>query len=104
MSEPFLRPAPPEGELPAPCPRGHEAERAGVWHGKAMEVVYDPRRHDVAFLMGGVSAKVRDGLIDTGWRHQLSDGGNQMWTRDRAALARSRLQRVRSAPSLSRIA
>jgi hypothetical protein len=104
MNEPFLRPATPEGNAPVPCPPGHEAEPAGVWHGKAMEVVYDPRRHDVAFLRGGVSANVRDGLVHTGWRHQLSDGDNQMWTRDRAALTRSRLQRVPSSPQLSRIA
>lgn len=104
MNEPFLRPATPEGDAPVPCPRGHEAEPAGVWHGKSMEVVYDPRRHDVAFLRGGVSTKVRDGLVDTGWRHQLSDGDNQMWTRDRTALTRSRLQQVPSVPTLSRTA
>ena len=104
MSEPYLRPAGPESAPPAPCPAGYEAEPAGVWHGKAMEVVYDPRRHDVALLRGGVSAKVRDGLVDSGWRHQLTDGANQMWTRDRTELVRSRLQRVPSAPKLSRIA
>ena len=42
--------------------------------------------------------------MDSGWRHQLTDGANQMWTRDRTELVRSRLQRVPSAPKLSRIA
>ncbi len=50
MRAPYLRPAGPEGTPPAPCPPGHQAEAAGLWHGRAMEVVYDPRRHDVAFL------------------------------------------------------
>lgn len=104
MNEPVLRPATAEGELPAPCPRGYETEPAGIWHGKAMEVVYDPRRHDVAFFRGGVSPKVRDGLVDTGWQHQVSDGASEMWTRHRSDLARQRLQRVPSAPKLSRVA
>lgn len=94
MSEPFLRPATPEGDTPAPCPRGHEAEPAGVWHGKAMEVVYDPRRHDVAFLRGETTLDVRSGLVATGWSHQSSDGGTEMWVRDRVALAQARLART----------
>ncbi len=104
MREPYLRPAPPEGAPSPPCPVGHQAEAAGTWRGTPMEVVYDPRRHDVAFLRGTVSAKVVDGLRDTGWEHRLSDGANQMWTRDRAALARRRLDQSRSAPGVPRIA
>ncbi len=104
MKEPYLRPAAPEGTTPAPCPPGGQAEPAGIWHGKAMEVVYDPRRHDVVFLRGAVSATVEDGLRATGWEHRLSDGANQMWTRDRAALARRRLDQARSAPGVPRIA
>ncbi len=104
MREPYLRPAPPEGALPEPCPSGHQAEAAGNWHGRPMEVVYDPRRHDVVFLRGAVPAKVEDGLRATGWEHRLSEGANQMWTRDRAALARRRLDQARSAPGVPRIA
>jgi len=69
-----------------------------------MEVVYDPRRHDVAFLRGGVSAKVRDGLASTGWHHQRSDGATEMWTRDRAALARRRLHQASDRSGVPRIA
>ena len=104
MREPYLRPATPEGAPPAPCPPGRQAEPAGVWHGRAMEVVYDPRRHDVVFLHGAASAAVEGGLQATGWEHRLSDGANQMWTRDRTALARRRLDQVRSAPDVPRIA
>jgi len=47
---------------------------------------------------------VRQGLLSTGWRPQLSDGPNEMWTRDRSSLTRSRLERVPPAPRLSRSA
>ena len=104
MRAPYLRPAGPEGAPPAPCPPGHQAEAAGLWHGRAMEVVYDPRRHDVAFLRVGVSAKVRDGLASTGWQHQRSDGANEMWTRDRVALARQRLHQAPARSGVPRIA
>jgi hypothetical protein len=104
MNEPFLRPAAPEGAAPAACPPGHEAEPAGLWQGRAMEVVYDPRRHDVAFLRGSVSTQVLHGLASTGWEHRLSDGPNQMWTRDRTAVARRRLEQVSVAPAAARIA
>jgi len=104
MREPYLRPAAPEGAPPASCPAGHQAEPAGLWHGRPMDVVYDPRRHDVVFLRGAVSAKVEGGLRASGWEHRLSDGANQMWTRDRAALARRRLDQARSAPGVPRIA
>jgi hypothetical protein len=69
-----------------------------------MEVVYAPARHDVVFLRGGVSPEVADGLRATGWEHQLSDGADQMWVRDRAGLAQRRAARDRSTPALPRIA
>ena len=104
MREPFLRPVSPEGAPPAPCPPDCRAEPAGVWDGQAMEVVYDPARHDVAFFRGPVSGKVQDGLRRTGWDHRANDGPNQMWTRDRDDLARRRLERTHAAPGAPRIA
>lgn len=104
MNEPYLRPPPSEGHPPIECPPGHEAEAAGIWDGRPMEVVYDPRRHDVAFLRGEVSPKIRTGLVDTGWQHRRSEGENQMWVRDRTTLAHRRLQRAHSAPAAPRIA
>lgn len=92
-ADPYLRPASPEG-APAPCPPGHTAEPAGTWGGRSMEVVYDPRRNDVAFVLGETSSVVRHGLVATGFRHQDSDGDNQLWVRDRMALARERLERT----------
>lgn len=104
MNEPFLRPAPPEGAPSLSCPEGQVAHPAGIWHGKAMEVVFDPARHDVALLREGVSANVEDGLRSVGYEHRLTDGSNQIWIRDRAGIARQRLERVRSTHSVPRIA
>jgi len=69
-----------------------------------MEVVYEPVLHDVAFLRGRVSAEVIDGLRAAGWEHRSSDGADQMWVRDRAALARRRIERERSTSAVPRIA
>ena len=104
MTKPYLRPAPPEGAPPFACPDGQVAEPAGIWHGRWMEVVYDPTRHDVALLREGVSAGVEEGLRGTGWEKRLTDGPNQMWIRDRIALAQRRLEHVRSSPQVPRIA
>jgi hypothetical protein len=104
MNEPFLRPAPPEGAPSLPCPEGHASQVIGFWNGEWSEVVYDPARHDVAVMRGGVSATVEDGLRSIGYEHRLSDGPDEIWVRDRAALARRRLDQVRSAPAIPRIA
>ncbi len=104
MNQPYLRPAPPEGVPSADCPPGRQAEPAGVWHGRAMEVVYDPHRHDVVFLRGEQSTTVHGGLADNRYERALSDGPNQMWVRDRIALARRRLARVAPTATGVRIA
>ncbi|MEX2548453.1 MAG: hypothetical protein WD830_11815 [Chloroflexota bacterium] len=104
MKEPFFRPAPPEGSPSLPCPDGLVAHAAGIWHGRAMEVVYDTARHDIAFLRGGVSPNLEHGMRSVGYEHRLTDGSNQMWIRDRAALARRRLDHVRSTHAVPRIA
>jgi hypothetical protein len=93
MDDPFLRPAPPEGAPSAPCPPGCAAEPAGLWHGRQMEVVYDPRRHDVLFLRGR-QTELEPRLGDIGWQHARTDGSNQMWVRDRAAVAGQALDRA----------
>ena len=103
MKEPYLRPAAPEGAAPAPYPPAHQVEPAGIWHGEVMEVVYDPRRHDVVFLLGAVSPAVEKGLVASGWEHHLSDGANQMWTRDREVLVRTRLDQLLASPDPLRI-
>lgn len=103
MSEPFLRPAPPEGAPPFECPDGHTAEAAGSWYGCAMEVVYDQSRHDVAFVRE-CSLDVAAALRATGWELRRTHETNQMWIRDRAAHARRRLELVRPDLACRRIA
>ena len=93
MGDPFLRPAPPDGAPGAPCPPGCTAEPAGLWRGRQVEVVYDPRRHDVLFVRGRHS-ELEPRLEDAGWTHAVTDGPNQMWVRNRAAVARQALDRA----------
>lgn len=83
--DPYLRPAPTDDEVSPPCPPGHTAQPAGLWSGEHQEVVYDPRRHDVCFMRGGLGADVDDGLRSTGWEPTANDGTSQLWVRDRAA-------------------
>lgn len=104
MSEPYLRPQSPESAPPTEPPPGHVVEPAGAWKGRPMEVVYDPRRYDVAFLRATLSAKLESGLVDTGWEYRLGDGPNQMWVRDRMALAHRRLLRSSSTRAVPKIA
>ena len=101
--DPFLRPLSPD-DAPAPCPPGMVAEPAGTWSGRHMEVVYDPRRHDVAFTRGEPTGTVTASLAATGWACQRSDGQAAMWVRDRLALARRRLEHAAARPSPPRVA
>lgn len=82
--DPYLRPAPPDGDPSAPCPPGHIAEPAGLWNDRQVEVVYDPTRHDVCFMRGCAGDGVQDGLQSSGWEPTASDGRSQLWIRDRA--------------------
>ena len=94
MSDPYLRPASPEGAPGDPPPPGRVTAPVGLWAGRAMEVVYDPARHDVVFLRGATSQALAEGLSDTGWEQAGTDGGNQMWIRDRSAAAGRPLERT----------
>ena len=93
MYDPFLRLAPPEDMPSAPCPPGCVAEPAGLWYGRHMEVVYDPRCHDILFLRGR-QVELEPRLGDIGWQHVRTQWPNQMWIRDRAAVARQALDRA----------
>jgi hypothetical protein len=88
--KPFLR-ATDRGQL---APVGWVSEPAGQWAGKEVDVVYDPRRHDVAFLRGEPGNNIRDGFRDTGYRRVAVDGTNEMWVRDRLAATIDALDRV----------
>lgn len=101
-AEPYLRPAPPEGAPPLPCPPGWAAEPAGLWDGRHQEVVYNPRRHDVLIVRGDLSPNVEASLPAIGYAEARSSKGARMWVRDRFAMTRAALDRVEQRPRLAR--
>jgi hypothetical protein len=88
--KPFLR-ATDRGRL---APVGWVSEPAGSWRGKEVEVVYDPRRHDVMFLRGDIGDETRKGFHEVGYRPVVIDGTNEMWVRDRLAVVAVAMDRV----------
>ena len=88
--KPFLR-ATDRGRL---APVGWISEPAGVWGGKEVDVVYDPRRHDVMFTRSKVSDHVQRGFREVGYRRTAVDGSNEMWVRDRLAVISTAMDRV----------
>ncbi len=92
--EPTLRPADPEAPTAA-CPAGHIAAPAGLWQGRPMEVVYDPSRHDVAFVREAPADKRLAGqLRSCGYQRVAGDGASELWVRDRAVAATAALERA----------
>lgn len=89
--EPFLRRATPVGALAKPAPEGWTVEPAGRWRGRRVEVVFDPRRHDVLLHRGAVAPTIATALADMGWQRRGVDGPNEWWTRDRVLVARNRV-------------
>lgn len=88
--KPFLR-ATDRGKL---APVGWVSEPAGQWAGKEVDVVYDPRRHDVAFVRGDAGDEARAGFRGVGYRRVSIDGANEMWVRDRIEVVSSAMDRV----------
>jgi hypothetical protein len=69
------------------------SEPAGTWAGKEVDVVYDPRRHDVALVRHNVGEDVREGFRDVGYRRVAVDGDAEMWVRDRVATVTAAMDR-----------
>lgn len=98
--KPYIRHAD-QGRL---APVDWVAEPAGTWAGRpGAEIVYDPNRHEVIKLTH------RDGPDDhrrkaifgaAGYRCVASDeeGHQELWVRDRVAVARRHLERASSPP------
>jgi len=96
--EPYLRPVPPEGTAPFACPEGWAAEPAGLWNGRHMEVVYNPRRHDVVFVRGHLSPEVQSSLPSIGYAEASAADGVRMFVRDRSEATRAALDRLERRP------
>jgi hypothetical protein len=88
--KPFLRPTD-RGKL---APVGWLAEPAGKWGGKEVDVVYDPRRHQVLVVRSAVPDGTRSSLGAAGFRRLAVDGAQELWVRDRIAVARAALDRL----------
>ncbi len=102
LTEPYLRPSPPEGAPPLGCAEGWAVEPAGLWDGRHMEVVYNPRRHDVVFIRGHLSPSVESALPSVGYAETGSADGVRMFVRDRSAATRAALDRLEQRPSVAR--
>ena len=85
--KPFLRPVD-RGQL---APVGWEAESAGLWKGREVDVVYDPNRHRVLVVRGELEPSTETALRDEGWKRQIHTDDNSLWVCDEVELARTRI-------------
>lgn len=92
---PFLRPA-----AAASDTRSGWVSEPARWAGGDVNVVFDPRRHTVMFTLNRLSDQALDGLRDTGWVRQASDGVAELWVRDRLAAARTTLDNAGQTPAV----
>lgn len=76
------------------APVGWISEPAGVWAGRDVEVVYDPRQHQIVMVRNEPGDTTRAALAGEGFRRLAVDGQQEMWVRDRAAVAEQLQSRV----------
>jgi len=87
--KPFLRPT----SRARLAPVGWTSEPAGQWAGREVEVVYDPRQHQVVLCRNDPGDRTRAELAGAGYRRCASDGTQEMWVRDRSAEVTAALER-----------
>lgn len=80
--KPFLRPT----SRARLAPVGWTSEPAGQWGDRQVEVVYDPRQHQIVLCRNDPGDRTRTGLAGAGYRRCASDGTQEMWVRERPAL------------------
>jgi hypothetical protein len=68
-------------------PVGWVAEPAGVWAGRQVEVVFDPRQHQIVMVRNEPGESTRAALAGEGFRRLAVDGQQEMWMLDRSAAA-----------------
>jgi len=100
-TEPYMRPvlaASTEDDIPP----GWVAERAEPWAGREVEVVYDPRRFEVAFTSWSDATVATGAFKAVGWQQRAVDGERGFWVRDRVVAARATLARFeQTAPGVA---
>ena len=79
--KPFLRPT----DRARLAPVGWVAKRAGIWAGREVEIVFDPKQHQVVIVRNDPGDVIRTLLSDAGFRRLAADGKQEMWLRDRTA-------------------
>ena len=69
------------------APVGWVSEAAGTWAGRQVEVVFDPRQHQIVLVRNEPGDTTRAVLAGEGFRRLAVDGQQEMWVRNRAAEA-----------------
>jgi hypothetical protein len=95
---PYLRPL----ESGGPLPDGWTTEPAGQWKGHEVELVYNPRRHDVMLIQGPAADGADGRLAQIGYEFVATDGQSWLWYRDRLAAARNTLERTPGGPLVNK--
>jgi hypothetical protein len=72
------------------APVGWVSEAAGTWAGRQVEVVFDPRQHQIVMVRNEPGDTTRAVLGGEGFRRLAVDGQQEMWVRNRSAEALSR--------------
>jgi hypothetical protein len=67
------------------APVGWASEPAGVWAGRQVEVVFDPRQHQIVMVRNEPGDRTRAALAGEGFRRLAVDGQQEMWMRDRTS-------------------
>ncbi|MBK5224109.1 MAG: hypothetical protein JJE52_14790 [Acidimicrobiia bacterium] len=98
--KPFMRPT----DRARLAPVGWVAEPAGQWAGREVEIVYDPRRHDVVVVRDEPNDTTRAGIAESGYRRIAVEGRQEMWVRDRVDTAQVRLDGLGHGHGLERSA
>lgn len=96
--KPFLRAT----DRPRLAPVGWVSEPAGVWAGREVEVVFDPRQHQLVMVLNEPGDTTRAALAGEGFRRLAVDGQQEMWLRDHGAAgqqAPGRVASINAAPS-----
>ncbi|MCZ7537854.1 MAG: hypothetical protein M5T61_19290 [Acidimicrobiia bacterium] len=83
------------------APVGWISEPAGVWAGRQVEVVYDPRQHQIVMARNDPGDTTRAALAAEGFRRLAVDGRQEMWVRNRATAAEQTSARVTAIGSKS---
>jgi len=76
------------------APVGWASEPAGVWAGRQVEVVFDPRQHQIVMVRNEPGDTTRVALAGEGFRRLAVDGQQEMWMRDRTGAVEQARGRV----------